>query len=95
MGLACVFNYLGGKYNYYIIAAANAVVNPVANFLPLVPKYFPFAVLPPGLMPQFLTLATQKCSLTQERIYPCKYQKKSCSCPRKAFSSEITPLICP
>jgi len=67
--------YLGGKntpLTNYIIAAVNAVVNPVANFLPLLPEYFPFVVLPMGLMPQFLTRPTQKCSLAQERIYPCK-----------------------
>jgi hypothetical protein len=54
----CLLYYLGGKYNY-IIAAANAVVNPIANFLPILPEYFPFVSLPMGLMPQFPTRPTQ------------------------------------
>ena len=51
--------YLGGKnipLTNYIIAAADGVVKPIANFLPLLPEYFLFVVPPRGLMPQFLTL---------------------------------------
>jgi hypothetical protein len=80
----CLLYYLGGKYNY-IIAAANAVVNPIANFLPILPEYFPFVALPMGLMPQFPTRPTQKCSLARERTCARKYGEISNIALKKPF----------
>jgi len=82
------FYYLGTKktsFTNHIIATANAVVNPNADFLPILLQYFPFTALPTIFMTRFPTKPIQKYSLAQEKTCPEKYRKSLILASEKPF----------
>jgi len=88
----CLY-YLGGKYNY-IITAANAVVNPVAQFPAHIAGIFPIFITSNGPYAAISNPSNTKMLPRSGKNLRPKIWGNFQYCLKKAISYEITILIC-